>query len=263
MGLSAKDKIRFEKIDLEAKEMYLNGDSITKIAKHFRIKRESLSRRLQEKFNIEIKNDNNKLPIDSNFFSVIDTESKAYWLGYVLADGCISGTSFELTSKDKDILLKFRQDLKSKHKIQEKIINGTSYYRISIRDKFIICDLKSYGICERKSFIEVGLPNVDKALYNHMLRGFFDGDGCVFRYKNTNKIFVTFTVGKANMKMATEIVDFFKSINIIFKIYNGRTCLTVTTSKKEEAIKALSYLYDNATLYMDRKYEKYKSLLPS
>lgn len=45
------------------------------------------------KYNLPLRNDvekNKKYTCDSTFFNVIDTEEKAYWLGFLMADGFIT-----------------------------------------------------------------------------------------------------------------------------------------------------------------------------
>ena len=55
-----------------------------------------------------------KYKYDINYFEVIDTEEKAYWLGFIYADGCISNDNkqqliIELCKQDKIVLEKFKR----------------------------------------------------------------------------------------------------------------------------------------------------------
>lgn len=66
----------------------------------------------------------NKIKMDETFFSVIETEEKAYWLGFIAADGCIrknkSGSyelSIHLAEKDIEHLAAFKSAIQSDHKI--------------------------------------------------------------------------------------------------------------------------------------------------
>ena len=53
---------------------------------------------------IEVINYQNLTKFNENVFDSIDTEEKAYWLGFIFADGYISlkGNSFELSLKGSD-----------------------------------------------------------------------------------------------------------------------------------------------------------------
>src|SRR5260370_41289523 len=55
--------------------------------------------------------------VDEAFFDVIDTEEKAYWLGFLTADGTMreKGGMLALQERDIDHLYKIRSSLRSKH----------------------------------------------------------------------------------------------------------------------------------------------------
>ena len=65
--------------------------SIHKIAERYQTSDRPIARILKEN-NIKIKKNDfyQKKNCNENFFDIIDTEEKAYWLGFIYADGCIS-----------------------------------------------------------------------------------------------------------------------------------------------------------------------------
>lgn len=75
-----------------------------------------------------------KIELDINFFKEIDSPIKAYWIGYICADGGISKTNGKLSliSKDKEIIYKFKKDINSGHKISNEYI-----YMINVHIKNI------------------------------------------------------------------------------------------------------------------------------
>ena len=89
---------------------YNNGESLTKIAKDCGSSVGKLGDTLRS-LGIEVVNQQNKLRFNENVFDTIDTEEKAYWLGFIFADGYISSQKegkkkqykFELTLGVEDI----------------------------------------------------------------------------------------------------------------------------------------------------------------
>ena len=92
--------------------MYLNGISTTKISKELKISRSRFSDYLKQQ-GIKVDRLPHKKKINENIFEIIDTEEKAYWLGFLYADGCIasgerSDIELSLQLLDKEHLQKFK-----------------------------------------------------------------------------------------------------------------------------------------------------------
>ena len=69
---------------------------------------------------------NKKYQVDDNYFNLIDTEEKAYWLGFLYADGYVrmkdsrSGQlKLKLSSKDRDHIILFNKCLSSNYPIKD------------------------------------------------------------------------------------------------------------------------------------------------
>lgn len=127
-----------------------------------------------------------------DYFETIDTNEKAYWLGWLITDGCIYDTciSISLQARDKHILEEFEKDLHLTDCI--KPFNG-KYYRFEFWSKKMVNDLAKYGIVRNKTFT-VDLPKLDDDLMPSLLRGCLDGDGSVMTSNGTFKHFeVSFT----------------------------------------------------------------------
>ena len=75
-----------------------NNPSLTKICAKYHIDIGTLSKRLKE-LNIEVINYQNRLKFDNTVFDCIDTEEKAYWLGFIFADGYIDSSPLEENKK--------------------------------------------------------------------------------------------------------------------------------------------------------------------
>lgn len=101
----------------EAIEMINNGTFLCELAEHFDLDKETLRNRLKE-LNIKVKNTNRvNRRINSNYFSVIDSPEKAYWLGFLYTDGSVDHYGktgrirLQLQEQDIEILEQFKADL--------------------------------------------------------------------------------------------------------------------------------------------------------
>jgi hypothetical protein len=120
---------------------------------------------------------------NENYFEKIDTEDKAYFLGFIFADGCVtfdtSKYRYQITikihSKDKHILNSLIRFIDGEMLIWE---NDLETCQITLSGKKIVSDLIRLGAKPNKTF-DLVYPKIDENLEKHFLRGYFDGDGCV------------------------------------------------------------------------------------
>lgn len=119
--------------------------------------------------------------LNEEYFEQIDSNEKAYWLGWIVSDGSLTDNiekskfSLELTIKkeDEDILHLLENDLGVKNKIYP---SQKHYSRFCLGSKKIITDLNKLGITSNKTF-SVKVPKFDKKYNAAFIRGIFDGDG--------------------------------------------------------------------------------------
>ncbi|MFX1530212.1 MAG: LAGLIDADG family homing endonuclease [Promethearchaeota archaeon] len=191
-----------------------------------------------------------------DYFRVIDSKEKAYWLGFLFADGWIalenkaSGYYYRmgigLSTKDKKVLIKFCIAVGLNADYIKDRLTGSDFsnkkYQIStIRwgDQEFAQDLIKHGI-EYTHSEEKGrrtkipnLPNLrSRELMLAFLLGFFDGDGTLGHDKITNRIYPSLT--SSNKKFLRQIKDYFGIKNIIssrvIKEYNLRKDKMVKTN---------------------------------
>ena len=265
MGMSFKDKERFEILDEMAYEMFKDGYSITHIGKELKIKRQALAIRLKKKYGIEYEL-HGKKPVDSDFFKKINEES-IYWLGYIFADGSIDNRNYlEIITKDQGHLEKFRKSINSDHKISQKRVGNSVYFRITIKDKSICDDLRNWGIVPRKSFKDIPFPEIPRNMVQHFLRGFFDGDGNYYIRRQTKNHYpyVNFSIGFHNKKFSEGLFQLLdKELEISVAMNNQRTCTRIRTRTKDSGFKFINFIYSDSNVYLERKFEQVKNFLPS
>lgn len=119
---------------------------------------------------------------DSNYFSNITTNAKAYWLGYIYGAGYISGNQLVIRDDDIDLLENFREAIKA---TDYKIIDvsftqdKTYYYHIfKIRDEILTKDILSYGFPTT-----ISIERIPENFIFDFVRGYFDKKGCLIKIK--------------------------------------------------------------------------------
>ena len=211
--------------------------------------------------------------LNKEYFKTINTEEKAYWLGFLMADGCVykgaSANSYRLQinlqESDKNILEKFNKALESDYSIITKEIYNKKTDKtyktamLKINNTDLCLDLIKHNIVPRKTF-NCKFPNISKELYRHFIRGYFDGDGCITSYLNNQKGRYTFA---GTESLLTSFQNILKEANIeshIYKVKN-KEIFELTSSSIPEIIKFYNFLYNNATVYLERKHNKFIEFL--
>lgn len=169
-----------------AKQLYTQKNmSLTQIAKKLKINRGRLSEYLKQQ-GFVITNQQNTSNMNTYVFEKIDTEEKAYWLGFLYADGYVSFDTnhieLSLATCDSAHVFKFGEFLNFDGTIQTNDIRT----RISFRSKKIHDDLIKLGCIPQKSLISK-FPNynqVPKHLMIPFIRGYIDGDGYLGMHTN-------------------------------------------------------------------------------
>lgn len=251
-------------------ELYKNGMTANKIAKEYVVSNHSITRLLQNN-NIHVRSTTGerKYKINENYFDTIDTPEKAYILGLLFADGHNElkkhTVAMSLVETDKDHLERIRSILGSEKPLEfldysQKLFNGykcQNQYRLLLFNSHICKTLLGYGMVSNKS-ASLFYPQIDTALNQHFIRGYFDGNGCM-----------CFSQGKHYISTIVSTSDMCNSISQILKQEIGinssvldapnKNGITqyVSISGRLQVKKFMEYLYKDADLYLDRKYQHY------
>lgn len=206
---------------------------------------------------------------DENLFKEIDSEEKAYWLGFLAADGCVNGNYIilSLQKQDGEHLEKFKKFLGAESvKIRTTFKYDTKgnlkeYRSFSIGCKQMAEDLKKHGIIENKSLI-LKPPQIDPSFYYDWIRGFFDGDGGISyseknnrwqSYANSTKEVLQWICDTMNLNTKPFHQKHYSHFDNVWRIhFNGRINVYSFWNKMMKN--------DSAVIYLERKYKKYKQL---
>lgn len=248
------------------------GESLGKLSKKFNTTKEALSSQLK-KLGYEVINKQTTIKFDDSIFDSIDTEEKAYWLGFIYADGNIkttTKTTYRLTINleigDYKHLEKFNIFTKHSNFNVKTVKHGQecSWYACS---KHLWEILNSYGCTPCKS-LTLKFPDesifkesakyTKKELIRHFIRGYFDGDGCISynRYKKELAIRCS-VLGTydfiSKLKIWAELPD------ALIQERSTKNTYYNLKLDQTESIKFAKYLYENANIYLDRKYNRFQA----
>lgn len=272
---------KFKISDALIKEMYLNGSSLNEIAKVAQDTKGlmALRNRLHilgvdtsknmKKYSAKLSKSKKKYTLDEYVFDSINSEEKAYWLGWYMTDGynheSKNNVVIRLQEQDIEILEKLKKFLKTNAPILtfKRQINNIerSYVELNVTSSYFSKSLSKYGItqnkCHNKSIVNLPMP-----LLKHFIRGYFEGDGCfsVSKRLDRKKSYnyqLTFT---GNLEPLVRIRDIFsENLNITKVSIKLRKNLSYTLhySGRKVCYKILDWLYQDSTVYLKRKHDKY------
>lgn len=205
---------------------------------------------------------------DINYFSKIDTREKAYILGMLLGDSCLTDDSMtiSLSLKDTEILEFIKSEINCNIRNsyildkKRKIFPNTT---ISIGNKTIINDLKKLFGGNLKESRHI--PIIPQKFERYLLQGFFDAEGCVTwgKRKDRDKVWqkISFT---SQYRMLEGIQNILYKNGIPAKLKpksDNSNCFVIEFSNKKSVLEFLDIIYPNDDfIVLKRKYEKAQAL---
>lgn len=192
-------------------------------------------------------NPNNIYSFDRRFFKNIDTEEKAYILGFIASDGSIGkgNISIYVNKRDIGIIENIRNIICESLKISKK---EKDLVGINISSMEIVNDIcRHLKINYGKKSDKLSMPNIDDKMKIHFIRGFFDGDGHI--RTTDGRDFPECGITSNSTDLLNDIIKF---IGIETKLKNNRI-----EYYNVNALDFLSKIYDNASIYMNRKFYLY------
>lgn len=241
---------------------YKNGEKIIDVCLKYNLHVKVVRPRLKE---LGIyRNEQPRHEADFSYFESIDSEQKAYWLGFLYADGCLTGCSlkFGLNKDDVDTVKQFCEDIGSTYPIH----NEGTICRVTMTNRKLSKDLIKQGVVHQKTF-SLKFPTKDivpKHLLNHFIRGYFDGDGCVTHQCNGTQCSIGFAGLDSFLIELQKVLVEECDLNMV-KMHSRRISSPefkqFSYRGNKQCKRIYDYLYKNATRWMPRKREKMESIL--
>lgn len=215
---------------------------------------------------------------DKHYFDEINSADKAYWLGFIYADGYVIKKEesrnyelgIELNRNDEYHLQKFNKELGGVHAIYQKHKDlyiadnpeishvDTSVIRVYSAD--IVDALEKHGVVQNKTNIPNTFPKMEGVFFMDFLRGYVDGDGCIYvsnaYYKS--QIHITSCYSQVLEYIRKVLLDNYKIQSRVYKENERKHRLYIA---QKDILKFLDLLYESPECTcLKRKYEKYLEL---
>lgn len=260
---------------------YITGAKIKGLAKKFCVSHWSVWRFLKSS-GVNIRPDNHqsnrRYNFDTHVFDVIDTQDKAYWLGFLYADGCNYESRYtvmlSLAEEDAEHVRRFALFLKIDRPIRMVNQRGFGSQRqagINATDMWFSQRLHQLGMIANKSHV-LRFPTSDQVpthLLRHFVRGYFDGDGSITKtisHSPSNRPSYGISVTSTDQFCAT-LVDMIRDelsidccTTIRFPERNNST-RQIGFNGNLQVASFLDWLYKDATQFLVRKHKRYEELM--
>lgn len=248
-------------------EDYLTGMGCYKLSKKYNAT-ESYILRILRKHNIKIR-PLRRYCVNEDFFEKIDTQEKAYVLGFFAGDGCNEKNGeirFAIT--DLELLEKIKIAMQFEGPIHKRIRNNPKHkpqYTLSIGCRKMSNDLINLGFPPNKTYIAT-LPEenlLPKNLMRHFLRGLIDADGCITSDRSKFHNWQVFITGV--ITLLKPISNFYSDLDIDWRFRDCPQAVDIIKSlviqKIHSVKKILDLIYSDATIYLERKFQRYQEFL--
>jgi intein/homing endonuclease len=186
----------------------------------------------------------------------------------LLTDGYITDNGWQmrlmLKRHDRDVLEKIKKLMKFSGKIYDSEHNdGRKFSYLRICRKEIVQDIFSLGMARHNKTFNTVLPTVPEYVFWDLVRGIFEGDGCIrHRTKNTNVLEIT--ICGATKQFIIDLQSALEKCGIFMRLsVNNSGVYTITTRSNADALRLCYFMYANTdeSIRMNRKFEVYKNYI--
>lgn len=237
-------------------DKYKNGTSTTIIANEYNVDRHTICNILK-KHKIERNNIYHNKGLDENYWEIIDSYDKAYFLGFFITDGNVYGNDVRLQLKNESqyILETLKNKTKSENNVRQ---DKRGFSTFSVKRKKWVDDLAKYGVIPNKTSTVYFPDMLQVNLLSHFVRGLIDGDGWI-SFKGEQIGFC------GNETLVTQLRDFLvKTLNVYNSkiLKTGNNLYQVCWCSKKDIKNIGEYIYkDKGDCFLKIKFDNFNELV--
>ena len=174
----------------------------------------------------------------------------------------------ELQEQDEELLLKINDIMQNERPLRLQMLHNKNekwqnQYRLILQSKYTSSVLEIYGMVQNKSLVLEFPKCVSQEFYAPFILGYFDGDGSISLSKNNRSGYISMVGTRTFLNIVAEIIKINTGAEVtINRDVRARDPIcSLRCNKKQDVIKILDWLYKNSTIHLQRKYDKYYTLL--
>jgi hypothetical protein len=225
---------------------------------------------LLKRMGLTINSGRREYSLDEDYFNIINSVDKAYFLGLLYADGNVSKTGdgyrvkIGLQERDSYILERFSKYCNFNGPIlfRKGKDNHQNQKLLQIYSKRFYENACKQGLHDNKTFTLI-FPKLDDIYISHFIRGYFDGDGCVFikQYKNQMVTSIQF-LGTYDIciNIKNHLTNILK-LRSDTKLLPKKSIFKYTINDRKDLLKVINFIYsDHNDCFLERKFKKAKEV---
>ena len=246
---------------------YIKCNSLSALSRKYKMSATTIKKLLLDN-NIDTTKNFRLYEIDEDYFNLIDSKDKAYFLGLLYADGYVNKEGFflSLCETDLPILETFKKYLKYSGNIKTKNTKNSKHCtqkQLNIYSSKMAEKLTQLGCFQNKSLTITFPTFLTEEMIPHFIRGYFDGDGSIYMITSISACFSI--IGNEDLVSAI-LKKIVNATNLPEKVISkDKRCKKTASfkySNRNHLLKIYKYLYAECEdLYMERKFTKFTNFL--
>lgn len=193
--------------------------------------------------------------LNPHIFDNLDNEASAYLHGFIYADGHIGRDktlTINVSDEDKVHMDKIRIAMQTEApvRIVKNYGYGKANARLSFTDRYMASQLQSKGIVIGRTSPELAFSSIPESMFNHWLRGFFDGDGSARKSKS-----IIFCGSYEFLSMLRDRITYHcqTNPNLAISEHITKSIHYIGYSGRLVALRVADFMYKDATIWLERK----------
>ena len=219
-----------------------------------------------------------KYSLNESYFEKLDSKDKAYFLGFIYADGFITKRSsgqniLGITLAESEPLDKFKKYIDCNkpigvYKKTNSYSDKSVEHKLALISDKLVSDIEKLGVIEQKTLV-LTFPELPKELISHFIRGYFDGDGSVFVHRDSHSketrdyLGINICGTKEFLEGFVKHLDFLNENSCIYKEKRRETnCWNLKFASNIRSLNLYHYMYkDCDDLYLSRKRKIFENFI--